>query len=105
MPLEERYVVFKLKDIGALPALHRELIREWLHDIGSIVGQARLSAGKSPLECVVVESDWPEYKGIVSAIEQRVRQEHCEHVWQWYQVAGEGQICAKCHLRNFDCED
>ena len=29
----------------------------------------------------------------------------CEHKWVWHQVAGEGQICHKCGLRNFDVDD
>ncbi|WP_418648849.1 hypothetical protein ACNQFN_11315 [Thauera butanivorans] len=102
MTLERRYIVFKMKDLDAPHLAH---IREQLMDINSMVDQERQLIGKAPLECVVVEHDWPEYKRVVSAIEQRVRQEQCEHVWQWYPIAGEGQVCAKCHARNFDCED
>lgn len=29
----------------------------------------------------------------------------CQHEWLWFPVAGEGQICRKCHARNYECED
>ena len=29
----------------------------------------------------------------------------CKHEWEWYQIAGEGKICKRCHLRDMNCDD
>ena len=63
---EERYVVFKLTDLGN--SLKGDEIRQLAREYAE---QRRLN-GKSPLECVVVESDWPEYEPTWKAIEARM---------------------------------
>lgn len=66
---EYRYMVFKLKDIkAALTQDERGILK---HLMGK-VHDYRLGEGKAPLECVVVESDWPEYEPTWNAIEKRV---------------------------------
>lgn len=66
---EYRYMVFKLKDIKA--ALTQDE-RGILKHLAGKVHDYRLGEGKAPLECVVVESDWPEYEPTWNAIEKRV---------------------------------
>jgi len=66
---EYRYMVFKLKDVRA--ALSRDE-RALLKHLAGKVHDYRLGEGKAPLECVVVESDWPEYEPTWQAIEQRM---------------------------------
>ena len=69
---ENRYLVFKRKDIfAALTDDERGL----LNHLAGKVHDYRLGIGKKPLECVVVESDWPEYEATWNAIEDRVEGE------------------------------
>lgn len=102
MQRETRYVVLKLKDIDAFLNAEERLK---LHSICEKIRIGRSVTGRRRLDCIVVESDWPEYGSTLAAIELRVLQEQCEHEWKWHQMAGEGQICRKCFARNFDCDD
>lgn len=66
---EERYIVFKLSD------LQRHLNPSDLFNLdqmGRTVAAGREQDGKAPLQCVVVESDWPEYETTWQAIEARM---------------------------------
>ena len=67
---EERYVVFKVSDLGN--SLKGDEIRRLAREYAE---QRRLK-GKEPLECVVVEKDWPEYEPTWRAIEARVTGAH-----------------------------
>lgn len=52
---ERRYHVLKLKDVAQLPAKHQQRLQQ--------IEQAVFAIRKGkPLECVVVESDWPIYE-------------------------------------------
>ena len=66
---EERYLVFKLADVEKdfFPSEISQLLR--LYETQQSM---RKQSGKPPLECVVVESDWPEYEPTWRAIEARV---------------------------------
>lgn len=69
MEREARYVVLKIKDLDkSLTALEIRI----LTDICAKVAESRAAAGKTPLRCVVVESDWPEYEPTWKLIERRV---------------------------------
>ncbi|MCX4025133.1 hypothetical protein [Spartinivicinus marinus] len=64
---EKRYYVLKLSDIQHLSRDdHAKLL-----SIGVKADQFRQQHGKQDLECVVVESDWPEYEIVWSLIEAR----------------------------------
>lgn len=63
---EERYIVFKLSDLGN--SLKGDEIRRLAREYA----EHRKQRGKEPLECVVVEKDWPEYEPTWKAIEARV---------------------------------
>lgn len=67
---EPRYIVLKLADIEA--ANIGPLTHATLNHICHAVASAREQAGKQPLQCVVVEQDWPEYEPTWRAIEARV---------------------------------
>ena len=69
MQREYRYMVFKMKDVRA--ALTRDE-RALLKDLIGKVHDYRIGEGKRVLECVVVESDWPEYEPTWAAIEKRM---------------------------------
>ena len=69
---ENRYVVFKNKDIEDGLSDTEKLI---LSAICSKIDKHRKERGKEPLDCVVVESDWPEYEKTWEMIEKRVKQD------------------------------
>ena len=66
---EERYIVFKLADVEKdfFPSEISQLLR--LYETQQSM---RKQSGRPPLDCVVVESDWPEYEPTWRAIEARV---------------------------------
>lgn len=66
---EARYVVLKSADVMEC-LMVSELIE--LRRIQAKVEEHRAEIGKPPLDCVVVESDWPEYEPTWKAIEARV---------------------------------
>ena len=69
MEREDRYLVFKRKDIEEL---FTEEAKAELRTLASAMYQARSIAGKSKLNCVIVEDDWPEYEEVWDMIEKRV---------------------------------
>lgn len=66
---EQRYFVLKLKDMR--DALSDEQ-RNTLYDLWRRVEGYRVARSKPPLECVVVEKDWPEYEPTWAAIAARM---------------------------------
>lgn len=66
---EERYFVFKISDVVEHLTTAEALHLARLYEIQRV---GRKEAGKAELECVVVESDWPEYEPTWQAIEARV---------------------------------
>lgn len=70
---ELRYIVLKLTDIRAAGLMDDEI--DALENILDMVNRARAARGRKSLECVVVESDWPEYEPTWQAIEQRFTEE------------------------------
>jgi len=60
---EDRYIVIKHKDLGNVPVAYREHLVRPLFAL-----QAHLPVR----ECVIVESDWPEYETVWQMIEARV---------------------------------
>jgi hypothetical protein len=68
---EDRYFVFKRSDL--LP--HQA---KGLDDLRATANKIRGIRGKPPLECVVVESDWPEYETVWDMIQGRVEGEQAE---------------------------
>lgn len=74
---ENRYVVIKKADIEAaeLP----EIFCKQLAYICDLVESHRVcKREKTPLECVVIEHDWPEYEQTWEAIKQRVESENTD---------------------------
>jgi len=66
---ENRYLVFKYKDIYKYLSLYQQ---EKLLDLSTAVNLHRLLDDKNPITCVVVEDDWPEYEQVWKLIETRV---------------------------------
>jgi len=66
---EFRYLVMKFKDVNEyLSDAEKEILLVLVKKIAT----GRADAGKMPLECVVVESDWPEYEPTWEAIKARM---------------------------------
>ena len=66
---EEHYIVFKMSDVVEHFTTTEAIHLARLHKIQRV---GRKEAGKSKLECVVVEKGWPEYEPTRKAIETRV---------------------------------
>ena len=66
---EQRYFVVKVKDAKEYLDAHQ---LEKLAEIADTISEGREKDGIPAVECVVVESDWPEYEPIWKAIEARV---------------------------------
>ena len=62
---EHRYLVLKNKDMDALSVEQRKQLDNILRTI--TIG--RLERGKGVLECVVVESDWPEHALVLGLLQ------------------------------------
>ena len=74
MKRENRYIVLKRADLTNLQnagLLSPDDVDE-LESILERLWRIRLIEGKAPLECVVVESDWPEYEHVWELIRLRV---------------------------------
>ncbi len=65
---EERYYVIKLSDFHRLNLGQQRAIEGVLKDLTYL----RERAGKQSLECLVIESDWPEYEPAWKMIEDRM---------------------------------
>lgn len=67
MPIEERYVIFKLDDLRkwSKGSLVQDLFSEYM--AFRVLGQQ-----KPPLKGVFVEADWPEYDDVVEDIMKRI---------------------------------
>jgi hypothetical protein len=70
---EGRYTVFKLTDVNEYLTIEDadELIR-----LEQTINYNRQLANKPPLNCAIVEEDWPEYEPTWEAIEARVTGGH-----------------------------
>ena len=70
---EQRYFVVKVKDAKEYLDAHQ---LEKLAEIADTISEGREKDGIPAVECVVVESDWPEYEPTWKAIEARVTGAH-----------------------------
>lgn len=68
MQLENRYIVLKLKDVKALPAYGLNQLDVVCHEVDAVRGKR----GTEPLECLVIEKDWPEYEPALAMLSARV---------------------------------
>lgn len=66
---EERYTVLKISDVSDALSIEDQ---ETLVYFEQKIDAQREARGKAPLQCVVVEKDWPEYEPTWKAIEARV---------------------------------
>lgn len=77
MKIENRYLVLKRSDIEKYINLDTQI---HLANIFQAIEYNRHDEGRSPLECIVIESDWPEYKPTLSALETRVDTEAVKEI-------------------------
>jgi len=74
---ESRYLTLKLGDIyeaqraGLIPMGHFDVLRQ----IAEAVDTVRANRQREPLECLIVEKDWPEYLPTLKLLGARVKLE------------------------------
>lgn len=66
---ENRYLVFKRKDIARYLS---DTDMTQLRHLSGLITKGREKDGRVPLNCVVVEYDWPESEAVWSMIEARM---------------------------------
>lgn len=66
-----RYIVLKISDLERA-GIPQECMDALNYIMLRVAGYREYEAGKPPLQCVVVEHDWPEYEPTWAAIEARV---------------------------------
>ena len=71
---EYRYLVLKYKDI--------DKIETWQQNELFYIVEEINNKRRSPIEAVIVESDWPEYEAVWKMIEDRVVKEQHEQIIQ-----------------------
>ena len=74
---EDRYIVLKRTDVLAYlnsDERHRAEV-EAVNRLIKKIEHLRAEQNKPPLECVVVERNWPEYEKVWEMIERRVDEE------------------------------
>ena len=81
MKREYRYMIIKVKD--AKKYLN-ELDGEQIDRILNKIAKGRDGDGKAPLECVVVENDWPEYEATWESIAARVDGANIDAISEYY---------------------
>lgn len=64
---EARYLVAKIRDVEAALT---DIEKAELHRLMQKVDSYRTDNGKDPLECVVVESDWPNYQSTWDSVQR-----------------------------------
>lgn len=70
--LEDRYIVIKRSRLAQQPVIVQEELKRLLAKIDTFDFNA---LGNSTLQCIVLESDWPEFKLAKDALERRVNGE------------------------------
>lgn len=69
MEREDRYIVIKRKDAEAYLS---DGLKADLDRVCDAISERREADGRHPMECVVVECDWPEYERVWDMIKARV---------------------------------
>lgn len=70
---EMRYFVAKIRDVEAALT---DAEKVQLQNLMQKVDVHRVNSGKEPLECVVVESDWPNYQSTWDGVQQAFEAKH-----------------------------
>lgn len=99
MFLEQRYVVLKQKDIR-----DAGLTDEEMFVLGMVCGKvdrARHKRGVAPLECIVVEADWPEFGSTWASIKSRgtppeLKAKPCQHCNPAGNYLYGDRVCGSC---------
>ncbi len=74
MKREDRYIVIKQADVeeGRKSGRITHNDQFQLNAVADLLTVSRADHGKAPLQCVVVENDWPEYEHVWELIRLRV---------------------------------
>lgn len=113
MERERRYTVIKEKDLAEC-FMQGVISPEEINALGAVLEKLhkyRLDRGKKRLECVVVESDWPEYEPVWNMLETRIQREIESAILEqrfgpdsiptglpyFYVVDGKSLVCSNAH--------
>jgi hypothetical protein len=69
---EKRYIVIKKTDLEAIQISLAPVEKQSFNNVLDELAKYRDVVGKAPLECVVVEKDWPEFELVWKLIEARM---------------------------------
>lgn len=79
---EDRYLVIKRSDINEYfksdPFHSKSPLKSALRLASNAISEHRCGSGKEPLECIVVESDWPIYNDVWKMVEAIAKGESTE---------------------------
>ena len=75
MKLENRYFVVKRSDLSQGAILGMAPANSSMRHLEEIAAENRSLRGAKPLECLVIEKDWPEYEDVLRILSQRVDSE------------------------------
>lgn len=73
MNLEDRYLVIKISDLKKV-ALEPDAWY-YFNKVLEATDETRKTRGADPLECLVIEKDWPEYEKVLAILSERVDRE------------------------------
>lgn len=75
MALQDRYIVIKRADLRKVTSTSPDLKSNKEVQAEQFASEVRQLANKPPLECIVIESDWPEYLPALAALTRRIENE------------------------------
>ncbi len=104
MRLDPRYIVLKIKDIESSPLTIAE--RKTLSYLCDRIMLSRYMAGRGILQCVVVESDWPEYDPVIAMLRMRVEGSFTTakkpHLWRRILMARDHYRVLRLHASRWE---
>ncbi|QPI17809.1 hypothetical protein POP12_017 [Pectobacterium phage POP12] len=95
MKLEPRYCVFKVKDVESMRSLglvsDQEV--EFLTSLSKRIAHYRTSVGKTDLEAVVIEHDWPQYQDAVNSLNLKTNKDISDYGHTYIFTDGQYERC------------
>lgn len=90
------HLVLDLQDISDFLSMKE---RQLLSGLVEKISHARRLRNQDPVDALVVEKGWPEYKALEARLQRRVMQENCCHDMVVDVVARQGKICRHCKIK------
>lgn len=91
---ENRYLVAKRKDVIAALSIDEQIqLDRLIHKVDDY----RQANDKAPLECAVIENDWPEYEPVWQMVKERVQ-------GQYFSNYGDSEANMAADLAEFETD-